>query len=287
MMRILILVAVLAFAFPLPSMADSSGKSFTDAPSPPPPPPAPLEAPRTDKPMEDYTKNFARKDFTVDAAPRHAMAYWWRQPDKIDTGVTYPLVIVLHDEKGTATAAEYLLAKAVHDAYPSFIAVPVLAIKKIWAFPSEYPDDPALETVKSKLVQAMPDVYSLIQDIKSNFPVDDKRIYVVGCGDGGFGAYGAVYNDPTNMFAAAIAINGGWTQKQTFKLAKSKTAFYILHGNDDKVYSPTLDSYVAFDIQKMKGNVHYLPVPGLGHECNDPRLYSSLLWKWMYSQHRQ
>jgi predicted peptidase len=88
------------------------------------------------------------------------------------------------------------------------------------------------------------------------------------------------------MFAAAIPMNGGWTQKQTQKLAKSKTAWYSLHGTDDKTYSAYLDSVVAFDIQKMKGNIHFLQVPGLGHECNDPRLFSALLWKWMYAQHR-
>jgi predicted peptidase len=291
MVRILFVLAMLAAALPAQvAFASASAKSaatFTDVPTPPAPAQAaaPKDTPRNDKPMDDYTKSYMKKDFVVEGSARHDMTYWWRQPDKIDASQVYPLVIVLHDERGTATAAEYLLSKATHDAFPTFIAVPMLPPKKIWAFPTEYPDDPVVEQKNSKSVQALPDVFDLIKDIEKNFPVDPQRIYVVGCGDGGFGAYGAVYAEPT-MFAAAIPINGGWTQKQTAHLARSKTAFYVLHGADDKTYSSYLDSITATYIQQFKGNVHFAAMPGLGHECSDPHLYSSILWKWMFSQKR-
>ena len=289
MVRILFVMAMLALSVPAQAagMDADKGASFSDAPVSTQAP-APKEAPRNDKPMGDTTTYFAKKEFTPESTPRHAMTYFWRQPKKFESGVTYPLVVVLHDDRGQAPAAQYLLTKELLDAHPSFILVPALGQRKIWSFPSEYPDDPSLAGML-KQTQALPDVMDLIGDVQKNFPVDDKRIYVVGCGDGGFGAMGAVYNTPPSTFAAAIAINGGWTQKQTPKLAKSKTAIYMVDGADDKINNAYLASVVAFDIQKMapaamKSKISYLSIPGAGHDCTDGRFYMKQLWTWMYAQ---
>lgn len=286
MARILFVLALLALTSPAlaASMDNKPAAGFTDAAPSPAAASAPKDTPRNDKPMGDATTYFAKKDFTPNSTPAHAMTYFWRQPAKIDASKTYPLVVVLHDDKGQAPAATALLTKELMDAHPSFILVPTLPAKKIWAFPSEYPDDPTLAPML-KAPQALSDVMDLIADTQKNFPVDDKRIYIVGCGDGGFGALGAVYNTPPSTFAAAIAMNGGWTQKQTGKLAKSKTAFYLLAGTDDKVASPTVTSYVGFDIQKLGGTAAYLPVPGATHDCTNPNFYMKPLWSWMYAQH--
>lgn len=271
--------AVSAYAAGPPAAGD---KPFTDAPPPPAPPPAPKEILRNEKPMEDATKYYKRKEFTTTGSGRHEMVYFWRQPMEIESGKTYPLVIVLHDEKGLAQAGQYLLNKEVLDAHPAFIAVPTLPFKKFWAFPAKIPEEPALEK-NIAMPQGLPDVVQLIEDIANNFPVDDRRIYIVGCGEGGFGAFGAVRQYP-KVFAAAIPIAGGWSQTETPKM--TKVPIYALHGEDDKTYAPGLSRNVAYLIQKFKGDIHYLSIPGLGHNCNDVRFYKTALWKWMFSQRK-
>ncbi len=293
MVRIFLLAAMIAVAAPSAMAQIPAGGSTTfkdDGPTPPAPPPPPAapavkDNPRTDKPMGDATKYYQKKDF-VTTGDHHDMTYYWRQPDKLERDATYPLVIILHDERGMADAGKYIISPDIQGANPSFIAIPMIGGKKIWAFPTDYPEDPALANKYKNSPQALPDVKDLIDDIRKNFPVDDKRIYVVGCGDGGFGAMGAVYNNPTE-FAAAIAAAGGWAQQQTGKIANSKTPIYMINGSDDKVASQYLASVAAFDIQKLKGKISFLPVPGATHDCSDQRFYMKPLWKWMYAQHRQ
>lgn len=291
MLRVLLALSLL---LPATAMADAPTpgglkQTFSDpgpaaapaapAPAAPAPSSATKETPRSDAPMGDYTKYYAKKDFVAGGAD---MTYYWRQP-KMAPDTTYPLVVVLHDEKGLATAAQYVLQ--TESSNPSFIVVPMISTKRIWAFPSEYPDDPSLQKYL-KVPQALPDVADLVSEIRKNYPVDDKRIYIVGCGEGGFGVMGALYNYPST-FAAAIAINGGWTQKQTFKIAKANVPLYVIQGADDKIASPAIASYVAYDIQKFKGPVSWLSVPGAGHDCTDPNFYMTPLWKWMFQQHRK
>ncbi|TAL28200.1 MAG: hypothetical protein EPN97_15210 [Alphaproteobacteria bacterium] len=288
MIRIFLFMAMMACAvsaYAADPPAAAGDKPFTDAPPPPPPPPAPKETMRNDKPMDDNTKYYMRKEFTTkgrEGSPRHEMTYFWRQPKEIESGKTYPLVVVLHDEKGLAQAGTYLLDKDLLASNPSFLVVPTLPFKKMWAFPAKIPEDPTLEKYAA-LPQGLPDVVELVEDLANNFPVDLNRIYVVGCGDGGFGAFGAVRQYP-KVFAAAIPLAGGWSQTETPKM--TKVPIYALHGEEDKTYAIGLSRNVAYYIQKFKGDVHHLGIQGLGHDCNDTRFYNKALWKWMYSQHK-
>jgi predicted peptidase len=295
MVRVVLLAAMIAVAAPAAAVAQvPAGGSTTfkdDGPTPPAPPPPPVaaapaakETPRTDKPVGDYTKYYQKKDFTD--ADRRDITYYWRQPEKLTSGATYPLVIILHDEHGGALAGQYMISPDIQGPNPSFIAIPMMGFKKIWSFPSEFPEDPVTEAHNKSSAQALPEVKEFIDDIRKNFPVDNSRIYIVGCGDGGWGALGAVYNYPSE-FAAAVSINGNWGQKQTGKLAKSKTAIFMENGADDKTTSAYLASVTATYIQQFKGKISFVSIPGGTHDCNEEHYYMKGVWKWMYAQHRQ
>jgi predicted peptidase len=263
-----------------------SGSSFAPQtmPVPAPTPQARKEIPRNEKPLRDATSSYEKKEFVVPPEggekQGHTLTYYWKEPPK-DASAPSPLVIVLHNAEGLAQAGESLIKKDNRHEFPAYIVVPELPIGKVWAFPEEFPDDPAL-TYMGAQKKAMPDVMALIDQLRQDNPIDPRRIYVIGCAEGGFGAYGAAKEHP-DIFAAAVPINGGWAIKDSTEL--TRTPLFVLHGEKDAIFAPRLSRDVAYYVQMYGGNVSYVEVPGLGHDCGDPRLYTKTMWHWMFDQH--
>lgn len=271
----------------------NDGGSKPSAPPPPvrayepPPPEVQRDMPRTELPMGADTALFARKEFIVNNGkdPRHLLTYFWKEPDASPGGVTkkYPLVIVLHNNTGDADAARVLLKKEYRKNFPAFIVVPVLPAGKIWSFPDEFPDVPTM-AYWTTLVRGLQDAMEMIPDMLDNFPIDSRRIYVIGCAEGGFGAFGAAL-DYADIIAAAVPLNGGWAVKQSAALAK--VPLFVMHGDQDATFPPEISHDIANYIRLNGGKASFISVPGLGHECSDPRLYNRTMWEWLFSQHRK
>lgn len=245
--------------------------------------------PRNTAPMEGLTRFFHYKSFIVDNRDeRHTLPYFLYKP-KAPKGVKwkedakFPLVLVLHDARGIAESGEYLLQDSVRLNYPAFIVAPVLPEKMIWAFPSEIPDDPRLRG-NLKLKQGLGDAVQLVQDLINNYPIDPKRVYVMGCAEGGFGAYGAVLNYP-DVFAAAVVISGGWTVKDTPKM--KGVPIWAMHGDKDRFFAPGLSMNVVAYIQQMGGNVFWKSYPDIGRDCANSSFFPRALWHWMFQQKKK
>lgn len=270
---------------PEPGQAGDTGwqPQAVPVPKPAPAPAMRKEIPRNEKPMHGDTSLYERKEFDIPAEGSekmgHTLTYYWKAP-KDAKGGPYPLVLVLHNNEGFAHAGEYLVKRDVMHDFPAFVVVPVLPVGKLWAFPEEFPDDPALGYMASEK-QALPDVMALIGQLEEDNPIDRHRIYVIGCAEGGFGAYGAAMRHP-EVFAAAVPINGGWAIKDSNQL--TRTPLLVLHGEKDAIFAPRLSRDVAYYVQMYGGDIAYVQVPGLGHECDDQRLYSKVLWRWLFSQ---
>lgn len=264
------------------------GSMLNDFPEPEEAPPtvARRDQPREAEPMEDYTQYFQKKVFRVpEARAGQTLTYFWREPASADKSRLYPLIVVLHNDKGIAHAAEYLLRKQIRTAFPAFVAVPALPAGQIWTFPTKFPDDPLLENKYAKRAQALPNVVKLVQDLQQSNGIDPQRIYVIGCGEGGFGAFGAALNN-SDIFAAAVPISGGWTVKDAPKL--TKFPLFVMHGSEDKVFKPGLSRNVAYYIQQFGGRrISFVEVPGMANDCSNPLLYGPATWQWMFSQKRK
>lgn len=248
------------------------------------PPATPQDKPRTEKPLEDYTEYFSRNEIGVGSdKERHRLTYYLKQP-KTAPGPQkkYPLVLVLHDGKGVAHAAQHLILKDTPRSFPAFIAVPVLPQGKIWSFPDEFPDEPALGG-NLRLKQGLSDAVDLVAALAEEHPIDRRRVYVIGCGDGGFGAFGAARRFK-DIFAAAVPINGGWALKESTKM--TDVPLWVMHGEQNKAVPSRLSQNVAYYVQKFGGKVWYLEVPDLDQDCSDRRLYTKTLWDWMFKQRK-
>lgn len=255
--------------------------------APPPPPPVIklwLDKPRTDHPVGDDTELFERKEFIIDNGRDRTrpLTYFWKAPKGLSDASRrkYPLVVVLHDKTGSAQAAGVLLKKEYRNDFPAFILVPVLPAIKIWDFPDEFPDDPSMGYMSS-LPKGLPDLVALIPELIDQYPIDFQRIYLIGCAEGGFGAYGAALKYK-EIFAGIVPINGGWAIKQSTSLLD--VPLFVQHGSQDATVDPKLSRDVAYYIQKYGGKISYIHVPGLGHSCDDMRVYSTTMWEWLFAQ---
>lgn len=256
--------------------------------APPPPPPVIklwLDKPRTTTPMGDDTELYERKEFIIDDGKSRSrpLTYYWKTPKGFSEASRkkYPLVVILHDKTGYAPAGQVLLKKEYREDFPAYIVVPVLPAVKIWDFPEEFPDNPSMGYMSS-LPKGLPDVIALLPWLIDEYPmIDFQRVYLIGCAEGGFGAYGAAlkYKD---IFAGIVPINGGWAIKESTALLD--VPLFVQHGEKDETFNPKFSRNVAFYIQMYGGKISYIHVPGLGHTCDDMRVYSRTMWEWLFGQ---
>jgi predicted peptidase len=202
------------------------------------------------------------------------IAYYWMHPESMHGGQAYPLVLILHGAPGNAYAGQFLAQPKNRRKYPAFVFVPVLGTQSIWALP---------EGAKSRKKQRLPEIVSMVLDFAKSHPVDLDRIYVIGCSEGGYGAFGAARNYP-GLFAAAVPISGGWNPAEADKLAA--VPLLVMHGAQDSVIPVAQSRDVAAAVKDHGGNVKYIEFPDMGHNCPDARLYGADTWDWLFSQHK-
>ncbi|TAL40166.1 MAG: hypothetical protein EPN97_00630 [Alphaproteobacteria bacterium] len=249
------------------------------------------EAPRSATPMEAYTPSFAKRQYEVaDAAAKRRITYYWFEPEKpYPPGLMFPLVVVLHGASGNAYAAEYLVSRQMQTDFPAFIAVPQSPFGKKWAMPERFSGEEFGESAPAAYarhpeLESLPDTIALVKQLESQYPIDRRRVYVVGCSDGGTGVYGAALRYP-DVFAAGAAISGAWS---FLDAPKMKTVpLWIMHGIQDEVFPASVASNMAQIIKGQGGTAYYTQFNDMGHECSRPSLYSKPLWQWLFGQKKR
>lgn len=242
------------------------------------------EGARTSRPLGPVTRFYKRKEMLVgDARRKHTLTYYLYAPSPpYPEGLTFPLVLVLHDVHGRAHAGEYLVEGDMPVKYPAFVVVPVLPFGKKWAMPRVFPEMPYFQPLL-RGGDGMKDAAQLVSALKKSYPIDRKRVYVIGCSDGAFGAFGAALRYP-DTFAAAIPISGGWTAADAKGFAK--VPLWVFHGAEDRSYPADLSRSVTSYIKAYGGKANYTEVPGIGNDCSASRFYTPTLWQWMFSQRK-
>lgn len=236
---------------------------------------------RNDQPLEDMTAQYERKLFPATQEDRKALAYFWFQPTPpYPEGLTFPLVVVLHGATGKAYAGKYLIAPKMQLAYPAFILVPALPKDSVWAEtnPIKLQDG---RVVASRGYAALPDVAALIKELETQYPIDKSRIYVMGCSEGGVGAFGAAYHYP-DIFAAAVPLAGAWPAEDAPQM--TQVPLWAFHGAQDSVMPSYLSRDVTTLIHEYGGKVYYTEIPGMDHQCPSPQFYGAPMWKWLFAQ---
>jgi predicted peptidase len=227
-----------------------------------------VEAPRTETPMGEMTKLFEKKTAT---RGKLQFTYYWMRPEGPRAGERYPVVVVLHDGDGNAFAAQNLATQENRKHYRAYIVAPVMGQESIWSAPLGQGGGK-----EQRLAEA---VSIVLDQIKQN-PIDADRVYIVGCGDGGTGAYGATRLYP-GLFAAAMPVNSTVVWHAEDAPSMTNVPMLITQAPSDA----TMPTHALADaVKKEGGEVKLNELPNTG--CSDSSIYSDDNWKWLFS-HRK
>lgn len=229
--------------------------------------------PINERPMQSKTNRFDRKHIIVPDGffTGHQVNYYWYEPDYTShKDEKFPLVVILHGGPGRAYAGKYLTNSDNLSRYPSFIFVPMLPTRSLWAYPK------FMLGVKMEL----PYVVSAIKELKTQFPIDERRIYVVGCSNGGYGVFGASL-DYDDIFAGGIAMSAHWNEGDANKM--TTMPMMITAGAYDTVIDTELTRNMFSALDLVGAPIKYKEYD-FGHNCPSKRLYEDEMWKWLFAQ---
>ena len=246
-------------------------------------------------------KNFAKTDSSTNI--QNSLGYLLFSPSKPwPKGLTFPLIIHIRDNNETAFSAEYITQEQMAYNFPAFSVVP--DIKNLFREPDEgnkrtttnlatknfankYNDGTQSVNythMREDAAQIIKPLSLLISHLKETLPVDGQKIYIIGCGYGGAIVYSMLESKP-ETFAAAVTINSSW---QTEKLSKfTTTPILMQNGKKNTKFSSFIANNLANDINKMGGKAIFQGYESMPHTCSYKNLYSSNVWKWMFSQKNQ
>jgi len=205
-----------------------------------------------------------------------------------DKSVKYPLVLFLH---GAGERGSENLRQLIHGGknfanedfrrrYGAFIVVPQSPADKKWV---EVPWDAKEHVAPEDAGETMNLVFSLLEELQEEFPVDDARIYGVGLSMGGYGTWDILGRKP-GLLAAAAPICGGGDPAQAPMM--KDTPIWAFHGGADPVVVPERSRKMVDAIRAAGGEPIYTEYEGVGHDSWTETFNNRLLWDWLFAQRR-
>ncbi len=203
-----------------------------------------------------------------------------------DSDRVYPLILSLHgaggkgqDNKKNLKAWNGVLAQeALRRKHPCFVvapqsagpwrvagSVPELTPAHIQEFPKVWQNAMAARPMFSEKAPEgkLGTVFELLNALMEEFPIDPKRIYVLGHSMGGFGTFEAIAMEP-ERFAAAIPSAGGlspWLDAERFQ----HVPIWAFHGDQDRTVPVGLTQVVFDRVKALQGNMKFTVLGGVGH----------------------
>jgi len=210
------------------------------------------------------------------------------EPVSPDTGRKYPLVLVLHSSGrpiGTDNVSQLgVLARlwaqpAIREKYPAYVLVPQFPRRS-----SNYSPDPSRKVLSSVPDSCLTTALELVDAILKMFPIDNRRIYVVGFSMGGSSAINAMGLRP-DLFAAGLSISGIPDFGHLTTLAK--TPLWLVHGNADTENPMSSDSVLYKELEALHDeHITFWEIEGLQHELY-PELYTTdAIPAWLFQQQK-
>jgi predicted esterase len=149
-----------------------------------------------------------------------------------------------------------------------------------------------------------PLIHEIIRDLLRTRPIDARRIYVVGCSNGGYMSLEMTTVYPTT-FAASVPICGVVTAREDgdpplipdADLTAISTPTWLVASRDDDTVDPQANTVHAHELIPHSELTLYDHVIRNGHQFpghwswiyvarNDPSVHGTHLWQWMARKHR-
>jgi predicted peptidase len=126
-------------------------------------------------------------------------------------------------------------------------------------------------------------VLAAIEDVLTNFPVDETRLYLTGLSMGGYGSWD-LGTRAAERWAAVAPICGGGDELYADRLVN--VPVWAWHGDADDVV-PVSRSRVMIDaIRAAGGAPRYTELADVGHDSWTPAYTSGELLDWMFAQRK-
>lgn len=234
---------------------------------------------------------FAKKLYIT--AQQDTMPYRFLQPEQLKEGKKYPLVLFLHGagERGNDNESQLRNGGTVfsnpanRDKYPCFVLFPQCPEEAYWSL-EKRPDQgyksgnplPKDTPITSHLRL----VKELLDETLATYPIDPKRVYIMGISMGAIATLDMVYRFP-DTFAKAVSICGA-TNIERMREFKGKTQFRFYHGDIDDVI-PVTYSREAYKALKTTGKkAEYIEFYGANHNAWHPAFNTPDFLQWTFKK---
>jgi predicted peptidase len=214
--------------------------------------------------------------------------YRWSEPEKIEPGKSYPLVLFLHGagERGDDNKAQLkhgvipIIKGAQKLGTPVFLIAPQCPAGQWWTDPAQ---DRTRLSAADQSNTLMENVLALVADIQKKHPVDPKRLHVTGISMGGFGTWDLLARAPGRI-ASAIPICGGGHPELADKF--KDVPIWAFHGEADEVVPVTATRNMIVALEKAGGKPKVTYYPKVGHDSWTRTYDNPEVIRWMLEQIR-
>jgi len=216
-------------------------------------------------------------------------------PKNYDATKEYPLLLFLHgsgerghdNELQMVHGSSLFLKESIRDEFPAIVVFPQCQTDVSWnnstvnyalgaktySYPATIEPNGQLDLVEG-----------LLAHLKTEFIVDQNRMYLGGLSMGGMGTFELLHRNP-NTFAAAFAICGGANPK-IVKNIKS-TPIWIFHGEVDNVVPVVYSKQMFHSLKAVKADVKLTLYPEVGHDSWTNAFAEPELLPWLFSKQRK
>lgn len=209
------------------------------------------------------------------------------KPSANSEQIKRPLILVLHgsgaigedNEKQLGALVKLWAQPAIREKYPAFVVAPQFSSRS-----SNYVMDSSRSVLTSVPQPCLQVALELIDSLKAVYPVDEKRVYVMGYSMGGSSVINSLILRP-DLFAGGVSISGIPQFDQMKKL--QHTPLWLIHGDQDT------ENPIASDIQFYKEvNAYHATrfwiVEGAGHgDIFSPVLFGNAFPEWLFGQRKK
>lgn len=200
-----------------------------------------------------------------------------------------PLVLTLHGagERGEDNSAqlrngvaELLGSQTAAARFPCLFVVPQCATRYRWverdwrAEHHDLPEDPSVP---------LSAVVELLEELRGKYPIDLRRVYLIGLSMGGFGVWDLLIRWP-DRFAAAVVICGGADENAVG--AARDVPVWVFHGTADPEVCVARSRGAVGALRAAGGAPRYQEYSGVGHDSWVNAFAEPDLLPWLFSHGR-
>jgi len=214
------------------------------------------------------------------------LRYRLLKPKDLDPQQKYPLVIFLHGagERGSDNQAQLVhcmgdfASDEIMGKYPAIVVAPQCPTARRWVEVDWSADKHAMPEEPSTALAA---TFKLIDKLRSELPIDERRLYVTGLSMGGYGAWDAVQRQP-QLFAAAAPVCGGGDP--AFAAKMKDVPIWAFHGDKDTTVKPNRSREMIAALKAAGAQPKYTEYPGVGHDSWSRTYRDPALYEWLFAQ---